>query len=694
MKFLRTAARVGISLTLLCSLAVVATAVAAPKLGGKAHPSATWVLAPAERAPVARLIIRYKAPVKLAGQGRATQATERLEAAAQVSRSATVAGASNLKYLKSVSANLHVATLEQAVSPAAAQALMQRLRADAAVEDVVIDHRVKPHALPSDPYLDGGDTYNQWHLQDSTVVPGGINVRSVWGAGSTGSGVVVAVVDGGYRPHADLAANVLPEGYDFISADSPTAFGGNIYWTANDGNARDRDAQDPGDWITASDAAAGYCDEDAKSTWHGTHMTGLVGALANGSEGVGVAFGAKVLPVRVLGRCGGYTSDILAGARWAAGLEVPGVPANPTPAKVLNLSLGVANKACEPTTQSVIDEIRARNVSIVASAGNEGGTFLTMPANCKGVVAVTAHTREGDSADYANVGVGTAISAPGGGSNTLLATLPGSPRLIASTGNAGTTTPAGDNYLLYNGTSMAAPQVASVLALLASAPAASALKMATLEGIVRGAARAFPPGSYCATNPDGLVAGFCGNGLLDAQAALWALNAAPADSTDLDVSQRVSVAEFAPGQTVNYTLKVTNWGPVAASNVQLQQTVSAGLQIISVAPVPGVTVVHDAVRLSASTLAPGVSLSLNVTALVTASGGQVSSSATVSSTSPDPTSVNNSDVQTNAVVTPVAPVSDGGGGCTVATNGQADAGLVLLTLSALLTLALRRRSPG
>ncbi|MBS3911721.1 MAG: S8 family serine peptidase [Hydrogenophaga sp.] len=570
MKFLRTAAKAGIPLALLCSLAVVATAtaVAAPKLGGKAQPSGTVALAQAEQAPVARFMIRYKTPVKMAGQRGATQATERLEAAAQVTRSASVSGASNLRYLKSVAADLHVVVLEQAVSPAEAQALMQRLRADAAVEDVVIDHRMQAHALPNDPYLVPDSRYNQWHLQDSTVVPGGINVRSVWGAGSTGSGVVVAVVDGGYRPHADLEANVLP-GYDFISADSPSKFGRNIHWTANDGDARDPDARDPGDWITPDDVTNGYCDKAEESSWHGTHVAGLAGAVGNnGVGGLGVAYGAQLLPVRVLGRCGGYSSDILAGARWAAGLDGTGVTPPSRPAKVLNLSLGVSGVACDTTTQSIVDEIRARNVSIVASSGNDGSTFLTMPANCKGVMAVTAHTREGDSADYANVGAGTAISAPGGGDNTILPPSPGNPRFIVSTGNAGLEEPAGDNYMLYNGTSMAAPQVVGVLALLASLR--PDLPMATLEGIVIGSTRPFPAGGYCATNPYGLPAGFCGSGLLDAEKAVAAVI---------------------------------------------------------------------------------------------------------------------------AYVAPVAPPSDGGGGCTVATNGQADAGLALLTLAALLMLARRRRQP-
>jgi serine protease len=385
----------------LVAASMMATA-ASPKLGGHAtNPAAASV--PASSAPVTRLIIRYKTDIKMAGQGGVTVATERKEAAMQVARTAHLGGAPLLEYIKSVSPSLHVVALPAALSPADAQVLMQRLRADGGVADVVIDHRVKPNMVPNDPRFTNG---SQWHLDASNTVPGGMNAVPAWDV-SSGAGVVVAVLDGGYRPHADLAANVLP-GYDLISADSP-----NVFWTANDGDARDGDALDPGDWITDADVSAGFCDAVADSSWHGTHVAGIVAALGNnGLDGLGVAHGARILPVRVLGRCGGNSSDILAGVRWAAGLAVPGVPVNPTPAKVLNLSLGVAGIACDPTSQAIIDEIRARNVSIVASSGNDGSTTISLPANCKGVVAVTAHTREADSADYANVGTGVAISAP------------------------------------------------------------------------------------------------------------------------------------------------------------------------------------------------------------------------------------------------------------------------------------------
>jgi serine protease len=502
----------------LMAASLVASA-AGPKLGGQATAS-TSVSAAGGAAPAARLIIRYSTGVKLAGQGGVTQATERHEAAMRVARTAHLSGLPRLEYLKSVSPSLHVVALPASLSPSELQAMVERLREDPGVADVAIDHRMKPHLVPNDPrFVDGA----QWHLMNSLNVPGGINASTAWDF-SSGSGVVVAVLDGGYRPHADLASNVLL-GYDFISPDSgdPTAsnyYGGDLYWTANDRDGRDTEALDPGDWISDSDAAAGYCASPEPSSWHGTHVAGIVAAVGNNaSDGLGVAFGARILPVRVLGRCGGYTSDILAGARWAAGLPLPGVPTNATPAKILNLSLGVAGQACTSVAQSVVDEIRSRNVSIVASSGNEGSTSsISLPANCRGVVAVTAHTREGDNADYANVGPGVAISAPGGGSNSLLPTPATGIRGVLSTWNNGPTVPGSDALGLLSGTSMAAPQVAGVLALLASLR--PELSMADLEGIVTRSVRPFPAGSFCALPQ--LPAGFCGSGLLDAQLALAA----------------------------------------------------------------------------------------------------------------------------------------------------------------------------
>jgi serine protease len=508
------------ALTLASALAVAWLAALPAQAGDKSvrAGAATAASAPAavKPEPVSRLIIRYRDGIKGAAVGVATPGAERAEAQAVVSRSAARAGAPPLQYLKSISPQMQVVALDQSISAAEAQALMQRLRADPAVLDVMVDLRARKHAVPNDPSFTNGD---QWHLRSPSEVSGGINAVAAWSR-SIGTGVVIAVLDGGYTEHADLRLNILP-GYDFVSADpnnSVQARASQPFWTANDGNGRDAFALDPGDWVTGADVAAGLCDREEDSTWHGTHVAGLAAAVGNNNlSGLGVAYGAKILPVRVLGRCGGDVSDILAGARWAAGLPVPGVPANPNPAKIIGLSLGFAG-TCNATIQSTLDEVRATGASVIASSGNDGNTVISVPANCAGVLAVTAHTREGDVADYASVGRNVRISAPGGGFNTWLPERPGSPRGMVTTGNSGITRPAGDITSSLQGTSMAVPQVAGVLALLASAR--PDLPMGRLEALMIDNARPFPAGTYCAVNPDNLARGFCGSGLLDAKAAV------------------------------------------------------------------------------------------------------------------------------------------------------------------------------
>lgn len=645
-----------------------------------AEPAAT-----VREAPVGRLIIRYRNGIALAGQGKATAASERVDAAAVVDRSARLAGAGGLRYLKSVSARLHVASLEQPVTSAQAQALMKRLRADPAVEDVLIDERAQPHFVPSDPLFTSAE---QWHLQASSVTTGAINAAGAWEL-SRGTGVVVAVLDGGYRPHADLLTNILP-GYDFISADSAFDFGGDAHWTANDGTAREADARDPGDWVTSADVSAGYCSRVADSSWHGTHVAGLVAAVGNNAAGgLGVAFGAKVLPVRVLGRCGGYTSDILAGARWAAGLTVPGVPANPMPARVLNLSLGVEG-ACDSAWQDVVNEVLAHNVSIVASTGNNSSSSITKPANCAGVVAVTAHDRRGRNASYANVGAGVAVSAPGGDSDGP----------VLSTWNTGLQRPGSDTYGDMAGTSMAAPAVSGVLALLSALR--PDLPMSALEGFIRSSARPFPVFDTC----DRVQAGFCGSGLLDAAAAL---EAARPSTPDLMVTQDMLTGAPASGQVSLYVITVRNVGLQSATLVQLSASVSSDMNIESVTSGPsGADVVFSSAGLTAfqDSLAPGQTMTLTVAVRVATAGAGLTSTATASASSADANARNNRDVL--LLAGPVAPAqepesflgagesagSGGGGGCTVAGAGQADIGLPLLVLVAALVLVWRRSCPG
>jgi serine protease len=212
------------------------------------------------------------------------------------------------------------------------------------------------------------------------------------------------VLDTGYRPHADLNGGILP-GYDYISD----------IFTANDGNGRDSDARDPGDW--QDPGACGPHDpfDLVPSSWHGTHVAGIIAARTNNARGVaGVAFNARVVPVRVLGKCGGFTSDIADGLLWAAGVPVSGTPGNANPAKVINISLGHSN-SCSATMQSAVNSARSLGASIIAAAGNsnvDASNFT--PANCSGVVTVASVNRSGGKSSFSNFGWVVELAAPGG----------------------------------------------------------------------------------------------------------------------------------------------------------------------------------------------------------------------------------------------------------------------------------------
>jgi serine protease len=370
-----------------------------------------------------------------------------------------------------------------------------RLAADIAASDPNVEYaepdRIMRHTLtPNDTRYS-----EKWHYFESA---GGINAPPAWDK-STGAGVVVAVIDTGYRPHADLVANILP-GYDFI---------GDTF-VANDGNGRDSDASDPGDWINAGECGPGDPVTFEASSWHGTHVAGTVAAVTNNANGVaGVAFGAKVVPARVLGKCGGYTSDIADAIVWSSGGSVSGVPANANPAKVLSISLG-GGGSCDTTTQNAINSARSRGASVIVAAGNSNANAANFsPANCAGVVTVAAVGRNGGKASYSNFGATVEVAAPGGsgGANSVLSTL-----------NTGSTTPGTDSYALYNGTSMATPHVSGVVALMLSAK--STLTPDQVSSILQTTARAFP--ATCSQ---------CGSGIVNANAAVDAAlgNTTPPD---------------------------------------------------------------------------------------------------------------------------------------------------------------------
>ena len=419
-----------------------------------------------------------------------------------------------LRVWRQMSGGAHVIKLERPVTLSEARVIAVRLmHNDASLEYAEPDRMVYPlTTTPTDPGYG-----SQWHYfaPNGTTNKGGANLPLAWDVTKGSPSVVVALIDNGYRPHIDFP-QLLP-GFDFIT--NPTA--------AHDGDGRDADAQDPSDAVVAGECGVGT---PAKTGhWHGTAMLGLLGAVMNnGQGGTGVAPNAGILPVRVVGKCGGLTSDVVDGMRWAAGLSVAGVPATLTPAKVMSISIG-APGACGSTFQAAVtDIVNAGTVIVVATGNGELTNGVEAPANCSGVIAVTGHAIDGDLAHYANVDPQVALSAPGGGCGkltfgTTCSDLSSSNGLgVYSTFNSGTTSPGADSYLIGVGTSSAAPHVAGVAALLLSVN--PTLTPAQIKSILQSSARPFPAGTWCTTVSG---TGLCGAGLLDARAALQATAVPP-----------------------------------------------------------------------------------------------------------------------------------------------------------------------
>jgi serine protease len=337
-----------------------------------------------------------------------------------------------------------------------AQALLTQLRRDPDVLYAQLDTRkYASDLMPNDPQL----PIYQWDMLNTL---GGIHGPAAW-EHSTGEGVVVAVLDTGYTPHVDLKDNLIA-GYDFVSWYGQSAEEPDV---AGDGDGRDPDATDPGDWVDAS--MADWCGGSSDSSWHGTHVAGTVAAMTNnGRDVAGTAWGAKVQPVRVLGHCGGLTSDIADAIIWAAGGHVDGVPDNPTPADVINMSLG-GSGACaqDSATQEAIDLATRLGTTVVVAAGNQGADAANhSPASCRNVITVGATGINGRMASYTNFGAAVALSAPGGDPDSSAGVSRG---YIWSTGNDGATVAGKDIILGMVGTSMASPHVAGIVALMQSA---------------------------------------------------------------------------------------------------------------------------------------------------------------------------------------------------------------------------------
>ena len=466
-----------------------------------------------------------------------------------------------------------------------AAALARRLAADPDVEFAEPNGRKRIQTAPNDPLYaatapgvrPNGPDSGQWYLRAPTpAVVSAIDIETAWLRTQGSAGVVVAVLDTGVRfDHPDLGraatgGRLLP-GYDFVSNTT----------VSNDGDGRDADPSDPGDWVSSAEAGRTPftgCSA-SNSSWHGTRTASLVGAATNNALGMaGTAPGVSVLPVRVLGKCFGTDGDIQAGMLWAAGIAVPGVPDNPNPARVLNMSLG-ASGACTASYQNVVDQILARGTVIVAAAGNSAGGPVGTPGNCRGVIAVLALRHAGSKVGFSDLGAEITIAAPGG---NCINTSPGTPCVypILAASNTGTTVPVAadafwtNSFRISVGTSFSSPLVAGTVGLMVSSQ--PLLTPAQISIALQATARPFPttgadngpddptpvlqcmapstnvqqfPQLQCYCNTT-----YCGAGMLDAGAAVAAVSGPVAR---IDVTTAVPVAGTA--------IQLSGSGSVAAS---------------------------------------------------------------------------------------------------------------------------------
>ncbi|NEA67912.1 S8 family serine peptidase [Streptomyces sp. SID12488] len=496
--------------------------------------------AQAVAAPAERLIVGYKAG--------ASEATSNQAADADATAKGKEAG-EDLDFQRRLGTGAALVDLGEELSKADVADVIAQYKADPQVAYVVPDRLKKPMADPNDT-----EYAKQWDLFEAAA---GMRVPGAWTT-ATGTGVTVAVIDTGYVTHSDVAANIVA-GYDFI-ADTAVSV---------DGDGRDSNPADPGDWYATDECGADT--GSSSSSWHGTHVAGTIAAVANNSKGVaGIAYNAKISPVRALGKCGGYDSDIIDAITWASGGTVSGVPANANVAKVINMSLG-GGGACSAATQSAITGAFNRGTTVVVAAGNENANASTSnPANCNNVITVAATGRTGARASYSNFGSVVDISAPGGEMST------GTANGILSTLNSGTKTPSTESYAYYQGTSMATPHIAGLVALMKSAN--SSLTPAQIETAIKNNARALP----------GSCSGGCGAGLADATKTVQAVSGTGGGTTGTVFSSSTAVSVPDNGAAVESSIAVTGRTGNAPSALQvgvdITHTYRGDLVITLVAP--------------------------------------------------------------------------------------------------------------
>lgn len=432
------------------------------------------------------------------------------------------------RHLRRMSLGADVFTTNRKLRADEAELFMRQLANNPNVEFVQVDRLMKHTLTPND------TSYSQqWGYFDADA---GIRANQAWDV-ANGSGIIVAVLDTGHVSHSDLNANIVA-GYDFINDSA----------VAGDGNGRDSDPSDPGDYYGGN-----------PSSWHGTHVAGTIAAVTNNAKGVaGTAWGAKVMPVRVLGRGGGYTSDIADAITWASGGTVSGVPSLTAAnvADVINMSLG-GSGSCDSLTQNAINGAVSRGTTVVVAAGNSNANVANFsPASCNNVVAVASVTSSSARSSFSNYGALIDVSAPG---SSILSTL-----------NSGTQGPGAESYASYNGTSMAAPHVAGAVALAQSRRLALGLPLwtpAEVESQLKATAYAL----------SGSCSGGCGAGIIDANALVAAAGGStppppppPPAGGELTKGVAVTNLSASTGNSLYYTMAV----PSGASNLTF--TMSGG----------------------------------------------------------------------------------------------------------------------
>jgi serine protease len=291
---------------------------------------------------------------------------------------------------------------------------------------------VHAHAAPNDTFYG-----SQWHYP-------AINLPVAWDVTTGDETVVVAVVDTGVLlAHPDLDERLVP-GYDFVRNAE----------RARDGDGIDSNPDDPGD-----------LEFGGSSSFHGTHVAGTIGAETDNRAGAaGVTWATRIMPIRALGRDGGTTFDVIQGVRWAAGLSNDSGTLPAEPADIINLSLG--STFSSQGEQDTYNAVRQAGILLIASAGNESSSLPTYPAAYDGVIGVSATTITNAIASYSNFGSYVDVAAPGGSGITDLNGDGIGDGVISTIGDDGGETGVQFGYAQLSGTSMAAPHVAGVAALM------------------------------------------------------------------------------------------------------------------------------------------------------------------------------------------------------------------------------------